>query len=339
MHSNPPAFESWLSVMKTSEPVHMMVVKPGWLTTVQDLGRYGYQQYGMPVSGAMDRYSYIVANRLIGNRDHDAALEITLKGPELLFEHDSVIAVTGADLVPSVDGIGIPLWTSVPVKAGSRITFGTRRLGTRTYLAIAGGIDVPIVLGSRSTHIASQTGGMKGRTIAQGDILISGIPSRYQRGTTGRSLPEKLRPIYSPVTTLRILPGPQRNTFSEQALAVLTTDPYRLTSLSDRMGYRLEGPKLGHGKAEQYISDGTAMGVLQIPPDEQLILLMADRQTTGGYPKVAVVISADLRLAGQLMPGDCVSFRTTTLQAAQAAWKTQWDALQQAFPPISATAP
>jgi len=325
--------------MKTFEPVHIMVVKPGWLTTVQDLGRYGYQQYGMPVSGAMDRYSYILANRLIGNHDHDAALEITLKGPELLFEHDSVIAVTGGDLAPSLDGIVMPLWTSVPVKAGSRITFGTRRIGARSYLAIAGGVDVPVVLGSRATHIASQTGGLKGRTLAQGDILIGKTPSLNQHRTMGRSLPEYLRPIYSSVTALRILPGPQGEAFSEQALAVLTTNSYRLTSQSDRMGYRLEGAKLRHGKAEQYISDGTAMGLLQIPPDEQPILLMADRQTTGGYPKLATVITADLHLAGQLLPGNTIQFTTTTPQEARAALKTQWDALQQALPPVSAAAP
>jgi len=339
MNSNLPVFGSWQSVMKTSEPVHIMVVKPGWLTTVQDLGRYGYQQYGMPVSGAMDRYSYILANRLIGNHDHDAVLEITLKGPELLFEHNSVIAVTGADLAPSLDGIVMPLWTSVPVKAGSRITFGTRRIGARSYLAIAGGVDVPVVLGSRATHIASQTGGMKGRTLAQGDILIGKTPSLNQHRTMGRSLLENLRPIYSAVTTLRVLPGPQGDAFLEQALAVLTTNSYRLTSQSDRMGYRLEGPKLRHGKAEQYISDGTAMGLLQIPPDEQPILLMADRQTTGGYPKLATVISADLHLAGQLLPGDTIQFTTTTLQEAQAALKTQWAALQQALPTFSAAAP
>jgi antagonist of KipI len=333
MNSNLPVFGSWQSVMKTSEPVHIMVVKPGWLTTVQDLGRYGYQQYGMPVSGAMDRYSYILANRLIGNPDHDAALEITLKGPELLFEHNSVIAVTGADLAPSLDGIVMPLWTSVPVKAGSRITFGTRRIGARSYLAIAGGVDVPVVLGSRATHIASQTGGLKGRALAQGDILIGKTPSLNQHRTMGRSLPEYLRPIYSTVTALRILPGPQGEAFSEQALAVLTTNSYRLTSQSDRMGYRLEGAKLRHGKAEQYISDGTAMGLLQIPPDEQPILLMADRQTTGGYPKLAIVISADLHLAGQLMPDDTVAFRTITLPDAQALLKARWKELDESLPP------
>jgi antagonist of KipI len=333
MNSKPRVFVLRLSVMKTPEPAHIMVVKPGWFATVQDLGRYGYQQYGVPVSGAMDRRSYTLANRLVGNQDHAAALELTLKGPELLFEHDSIVAVTGADLTPSVSGIGIPLWTSVLMKAGSRLTFATRRAGARCYLAIAGGIDVPVVLGSRSTHLASQTGGVKGRTLAQGDVLVSGTPVPHQRATIGRSVPEQLRPVYSTGATLRLVPGPQHSSFSEQALEVLTTNLYRLSSQSDRMGYRLEGPKLAHEGAAQWISEGTAMGALQVPPDEQPILLMADRQTTGGYPKIAVVISADLHLAGQMLPGDTIAFRLTTLPEAQAAMMAQWNEVDQALPP------
>jgi antagonist of KipI len=319
--------------MNQSEPAHIRVVKPGWFTTVQDLGRYGYQQYGVPVSGAMDRRSYTLANRLVDNRDHDAALEITIKGPELLFENESVIAVTGADLTPSVNGTVIPLWTTVLVEAGSRLTFGARRAGARCYLALAGGVDVPLVLRSRSTHIYSQTGGVKGRALAQGDVLVGGVPFPHTSATIGRSVPKRLRPIYSTVTQLRIVPGPQRSSFSEEALEVLTTSPYRVTSQSDRMGYRLEGPKLAQAGTGQWISDGTAMGALQVPPDEQPILLMADRQTTGGYPKIAVVISSDLHLAGQLMPGDTVAFKTTTLPEAQAAMKAQWKELDKALPP------
>jgi antagonist of KipI len=319
--------------MTTAESSRIMVVKPGWLTMVQDLGRYGFQQYGVPVSGAMDRYSHIVANRLIGNRDHDATLEITVKGPELFFEQGSVIAVTGADLTPSVNGIGIPLWTSMLVESGSRLTFGARRSGARCYLAIAGGIDVPVVMESRSTHLSSQTGGVNGRALAQGDVLMGGVSSPLQRTTIGCSMQEKLRPIYSTAVTLRILPGPQRSTFSEQALDVLTNSSFRLSSQSDRMGYRLEGPKLAHEGSRQWISDGTAMGALQIPPDGQPILLMADRQTTGGYPKIAVVISADLHMAGQLMPGETAGFTLITLPEAQALNKTQWNKLSQALPP------
>lgn len=333
MNWTAPAFVSRLYAMNSSESAHITVVRPGWLTTVQDLGRYGYQQYGVPVSGAMDRRSFIIANRLVGNRDQDAGLEITLKGPELLFATDSVIAVTGADLTPSVNGIGIPVWTSVRVERGSRLTFGPRRAGARSYVAIAGGIEVPVVLGSRSTHISSRTGGMAGRALAQGDVLIGGRPVPHTRATIGRGVPEKLRPVYSTLPTLRILPGPQHASFPEHALDLLTASPYRLSNQSDRMGYRLEGPKLAHRGLGQWISDGTAMGALQVPPDEQPILLMADRQTTGGYPKIAVVISADLHLAAQLLPGETVAFRTTTLPEAQALLKAQWNEIDEAIPP------
>lgn len=319
--------------MKRLDPAHILVVKPGWFTTVQDAGRYGYQQYGVSISGAMDKRSCILANRLVGNRDDAATLELTLQGPELLFENESVIALCGADLHPFVDGRAIPLWTSIVVLAGSRLTFGTRRTGARSYLAIAGGIDVPMVMGSRSTHVASQTGGLKGRVVAQGDILISRQPIPSPRDMTVRLVPEALRPSYLAVATLRILHGPQQLSLSDQALEVLTTNPYRLTSQSDRMGYRLEGTKLTYTERREWISDGTAMGALQVPSDEQPILLMADCQTTGGYPKIAVVISVDLHLAGQLLPGDTVNFRMTTLAAAQAALKADWHALDRALPP------
>lgn len=315
------------------ESAHIRVVKPGWFTTVQDAGRYGYQQFGVSSSGPMDRRSFILANRLVGNRDDKAALEFTLQGPELLFKQDSIVALTGADLTPFVDGRAIPLWTSILLKAGSTLIFGTRRAGARCYLAIAGGIDVPMVMGSRSTHIASQIGGMKGRGLAQEDVLIAGTPFSRQRDMVGREVPEQLRPLYSTVATLRILKGPQQSSFSEQALEVLTTHPFRLSSQSDRMGYRLEGPRLTYAGARERISDATAMGALQVPPDEQPILLMADRQTTGGYPKIAVVISVDLHLAGQLLPGDAIHFRLTTQAEALAAMKAEWSGLDRALPP------
>lgn len=333
MSSNRPAFVSPRCAMNRGEPAHITVVKPGWFTTVQDLGRYGYQEHGVTVSGAMDRRSFIIANRLVGNRDHDAGLELTLKGPELLFATDSLISITGADLTPAVNGIDIPLWTSVLVEAGSVLLFGPRRSGARGYLAIAGGIDVPIVLGSRSTHTPSRTGGMNGRALAQGDVLMGGAPVSDRRATVGRSAPETLRPVYSGAATLRILPGPQHGSFSDQTFHVLTTSPYRLAGRSDRMGYRLEGPKLAHTGSGQWISDGTAMGALQVPPDEQPILLMADRQTTGGYPKIAVVISADLHLAAQLLPGEMVAFRPATASEARVLMKTQWAEIDRLIPP------
>lgn len=315
------------------------VVKPGWFTTVQDGGRYGYQQYGMPVSGPMDRRSHVIANRLVGNRDQEAALEITLKGPELLFEAAAVVAVTGADLSPAINGVALPLWTSVLVKAGSRLAFGTKRSGARSYLAVAGGIDVPVVLGSRSTHVSSRTGGLKGRSLAAGDCLVGGTARPHQHATIERALPERLRPVYSTPATLRILPGPHLSSFAPQAGDRLTANPYRLSSRSDRMGFRLEGARLVQARAEARISDGTALGALQVPPDGQPILLMADRQTTGGYPIIAVVISADLHLAGQLLPGDTVSFTPTTLPEAQRVLKAQWEELDRAVPPCRDSVP
>lgn len=319
--------------MKQFENHHPKVTihKPGWLTTVQDLGRHGYQQYGVPVSGAMDRQACVVANRLVGNVDEAAVLEITLQGPELHFHDDAVVAVTGADLSPSLNGLGLPLWTSVPVKQGSRLTFGRRRAGARSYLAIAGGIAVPVMLGSRSTHVSSGTGGVQGRALRAGDALVGGRLS-VRTTTIGRALPEPLRPVYAPAPTLRILAGPQNRSFADGALDVLTSHPYRLTSHSDRMGYRLDGPTLDTA-TEQWISGGTATGALQIPKDGRPILLMADRQTTGGYPIIAVVISADLHLAAQLLPGDTIRFRLTSLPEAQAILRAQRKALDDILPP------
>lgn len=318
--------------MREPRPTSIIVGKPGWFTTVQDLGRYGHQHYGVPVSGAMDRAAHTLANRLVGNRDHDATLEITLKGPELLFEDEAIIALAGADLTPMIDRAEIALWTSLFVQAGSRLTFGARRAGGRCYLAVAGGIDVPIVLGSRATHVASRTGGLQGRALMPGDRLLSAVPP--SRGTAGRSVPASLRPPYSGEARLRIVPGPQCTVFGQEALQALASYSYRLSSQSNRMGYRLDGPPLAQPRTEPWISDGTAMGVLQLPPDGRPILLMADRQTTGGYPKPAAVIAADLPLAGQLVPGDAVTFAVTSLEEARTAFTLQWNAWDRALPPV-----
>lgn len=321
------------------EPAQIAVVKPGWFTTVQDLGRYGYQQYGVPVSGAMDRFASTVANRLVGNPDNAALLEITLKGPELLFEREAVICIAGADLSPSVNGIDVPLWKSFVVNSGNRLAFGARRAGSRGYIAIAGGVNVPLVLGSRSTHAYSQTGGFNGRPLAQGDILHGGHPFPHTSRSIGRHLPERLRPVYGNVATLRIIPGPQRSYFLESVVKVLTDSTYTVSSHSDRMGYRLAGPRLPHAKPAHFISDCTALGALQVPSDEQPILLMADRQTTGGYPKIGVVISADLHLAAQLAPGDTVEFRIGSLGEAYALMTQRRLELDEAIPSYRETCP
>ena len=318
-----PGLKCCQPLMSTTEPTSIRVIKPGWCTTVQDLGRHGWQQYGVSVSGAMDRLALVIANRLVNNQDRAAALEITLNGPELLFEQQAVVAITGADLSPAIDGNSVPLWTTLAIRAGSRLTFGTRRNGARAYLSVAGGFDVPLLWDSRSTHLSSGTGGLNGRVLMADDLLpvgVAGADGKEPR--IGATLPDDRRPVYVDQPTLRVIPGPQD--VSADALSILTAAPYRLTSQCDRMGYRLEGQPLQYVATQPQISDGTAMGALQIPPDGSPILLMADRPTTGGYPKVATVISADLPLAAQLLPDDRVTFLPVTVAEAEAASVKQW---------------
>ncbi len=319
--------------MSRRPTARIRVVKPGWFTTIQDLGRYGAQQFGVSVSGAMDRLACAIANRLVGNADHTAVVECTLKGPELLFEQATTIAITGADLTPSLDGRALPLWTVVRVAAGSRLAFGPRRAGARSYLAVAGGFEVPMELGSRATHVASRIGGLAGRALAAGDLLVGGPASSGHPAERARALPDRVRPRYSRAPLLRVVPGPQEASFAASALRALTSGAYTLSSRSNRMGYRLEGPRLAHKDSSRLLTCGTVPGALQVPPDEQPILLMADCHTTGGYPILAVVASADLHLAGQLAPGDAVAFRAISLAEAQAALTVRWSALDQVLPP------
>lgn len=319
--------------MKELQPAEILVLKSGWLTTVQDLGRYGHQHYGVPVSGAMDSFSMIVANRLVGNPDQTAVLELTLKGPELQFEQDTVVAITGADLSPTLDSRNVPMWRSMLIPRGGQLRFGVPRAGARAYLSIAGGIDVPLVLGSRATHCASETGGLHGRPLKQGDVLRGGKPAPLITQPIGTELFAPLRPRYEHSATLRIIPGPQQNVFEKHSLTILTQTPYTLSPQSNRMGYRLAGPKIVRKVTAQFISDGAATGSLQVPSDGQPILLMADRQTTGGYPKIAVVISADLPVAAQLAPGDRIQFVPCTVAHAQSLLRMQHAQLDADLPP------
>jgi len=315
--------------MTTVRSRSIQVIKPGWCTTVQDLGRHGYQHYGVSVSGAMDRLAVLIANRLVNNPDEAAALEITIVGPELLFEDAAVLAITGADLSPAIDGHSVPNWTTVAIHAGSRLTFGRRRTGARSYVAVAGAFEVPMLWGSRSTHVSSCTGGFNGRALLANDLLRVGL-DQCERPPIGMLAPGN-RPLYADAPALRVISGPQHA--KAASLAVLTATPYTLTSQSNRMGYRLEGQRLHEDPAHPRLSDGTAMGALQIPPDGSPILLMADRPTTGGYPKIATVISADLPQAAQLQPGDIVTFRMTTLGEAESALSNQWRQLNDVLPP------
>lgn len=291
------------------------VLRPGLLTTVQDLGRWGYQAIGVPVAGPMDWFSHRLANMAVGNAETAATLEITLIGPDLVFDVAATIAICGAEFEIAVDGRQITMDAAVQVPSGARVVFGRRRRGARAYLAVAGGVLTPPVLGSRATHLVSGMGGHEGRALVAGDRLPIAPPAREVPVTraSGLTLPAAGR------ARLRLLPGPQVEWFDQQALAVLTSVSFRISPRSNRMGYRLEGPPLARATEGEPISEPLAMGVIQVPSAGEPILLMADRQTAGGYPKIAVVISADLPIAAQLAPGDFVEFTIVSRQDAAAA--------------------
>jgi antagonist of KipI len=303
----------------------VVVVKPGMLTTIQDAGRWGFQSSGVPVAGPMDPVSHRLANALVRNAPTAAGLEITLLGPELEFDDERVVAVAGAHFEIFLDGRAMPSNAPFIVSAGARLRFGPRRIGARAYLAISGGIVAPPTLGSRATHLISAMGGLAGRALVAGDVLPLGEPSDVYGSV---SMPQAaIVPLPDRHARIRVLPGPQAEYFAPEALDALQSAPYAIASSSDRMGFRLEGPPLTHARGADIISDATPLGVLQVPASGQPILLMADRQTAGGYPKIATVITADMALAGQLGPGDTMSFVVTTMREAIAALIAQERAL------------
>jgi KipI family sensor histidine kinase inhibitor len=280
----------------------LTVITPGLFTTVQDEGRWGRQGSGISVSGALDLTSHRLANAVVGNDRTAATLEITLQGPELRFDRDAVIAVAGADLSPTLDGASLRQMSATRGRAGSVLRFGDRRSGARAYLALSGGIDVAPVLGSRSTHAMTAVGGVAGRQLRAGDVLELGESASSTRSPVIAVEP---RPR---AVRLRAVPGPQDDFFAPTAFEILQRAQFRVSPQSNRMGYRLTGEAIPRSTDREMISDATFLGGLQIPPSGEPILLMADRQTTGGYPQIATVITADLPVAAQLAPGDSVEF-------------------------------
>jgi antagonist of KipI len=297
------------------------VVKPGMLTTIQDAGRWGFQSRGVPVAGPMDPYSHRVANALAGNTTDAATLEVTLLGPELEFDDERIVAIAGARFDVSIDGSPASMLEPFRTRPGSRLTFGRRVDGARAYVAISGGIATPSVLGSRATHLISAMGGVDGRALRAGDALPLGRHDarvKPQGPHVVRGSGPAPGDASAPVR-VRVLPGPQVEYFAADALVRLQSAPYIVSSKSDRMGFRLEGAVLPHARGADITSDATPLGVLQVPASGLPILLMADRQTTGGYPKIATVITADLAVAGQLGPGDALRFEVCSPREAMAA--------------------
>jgi len=291
------------------------VIRAGLQTTVQDLGRWGYQSAGVPVAGPMDPFSHRLANLLVGNPIGAALLEITLIGPDLEFGEPATIAVCGAEFDLAAGGVAVPTGRSFHITAGTRLQFGRRRAGARAYLAIAGGVQTPPVLGSRATHLVSAMGGLQGRALVAGDLvpILSGASGRALRRAPGLTLPGGGR------ARLRLLPGAQAEWFEPSMLKTLASVSFRVSLRSNRMGYRLEGPPLARSRDEELISAPLAFGAVQVPAAGEPILLMADRQTAGGYPQIAAVIAADLPVAGQLAPGDFIEFAFCSRHEAAAA--------------------
>lgn len=293
----------------------LTIVKPGLLTTVQDLGRHGHQATGVPVAGPMDAFSHRLANQLVGNDPAAATLEVTLIGPELIVDVATTIAISGAHYEITCDDRPVAMDETIAVPAGARLKFGRIIQGARAYLAVAGGVQTPAVLGSRATHLVSRMGGHEGRALVAGDRIpiAAGTAPCPHRKAPGLTLPTKGRAL------LRVVPGPQDHWFAADAMKTVAGVSFRISPRSNRMGYRLQGPPLTRVHEGELISEPVGIGAIQVPAAGEPILLMADRQTAGGYPKIGHVISADLPLAGQLAPGDFIEFHLCTPQEAVTA--------------------
>lgn len=298
----------------------ILVQAAGLFTTVQDRGREGFGPLGVSASGAADAISLRIGNRLAGNAEGAAALEMTLVGGAFFFERDAVIAVTGADLGPSLDGIPLAMWSSAEVKAGQTLALGTSRSGARSYLCVEGGIAVEAFLGSASTHVLSGLGGFEGRALRKRDRLEIGAASSLPRKRTlSPQALERLRPR----NVLRVTEGPQSDWFGKSAWETLCGSTFRVSEQSNRMGIRLEGPRVPIDARREMITEGVSLGAIQVTPSGQPIILFVEQQTTGGYPKIANVISADFHSLGQLRPRDEVRFERIAMDEALALLREQ----------------
>ncbi|MCW5850998.1 MAG: 5-oxoprolinase/urea amidolyase family protein [Anaerolineae bacterium] len=311
------------------EPM-LYVVEPGFQTTVQDVGRPGLGDQGISPAGAMDPLALRLGNLVVGNPSDAAALEMTLIGPTLRFDAEAVIALAGAPFEATLNparlpghAVKLPWWQAVRVQAGDTVALGPATVGSRAYLCVAGGLDTPLLHGSRATHLLAGLGGIEGRALRVGDRVKLGQPSQSLDRLAGRRLKRSVWPVYSNGVTVRVVLGPQAGRFTEAALENFLGQPYTVQVDSNRMGVRLSGPLLTHTQGADLLSEGIALGAVQVPASGQPIILMVERQTTGGYTKIATVISADSGLIGQARPGSLVRFQAVTVDEALAARRAQ----------------
>jgi biotin-dependent carboxylase-like uncharacterized protein len=290
---------------------HLLIHEPGPLTTVQDLGRPGHLRVGIPASGPVDAEAFVLANRLVGNADGAAALECTLMGPRLEFADARTVAVAGADMPVTLNGAAAPSWEAFRVAAGDVVKLGSAKTGVRAYLAVAGGIETPATLGSRATYLRGRLGG---RALARGDRLPLGVAGAF----AVRRVPANRRPDYASGPEIQVVLGPQDDRFTAAGIAAFLEGPYEMTPQTDRMGARLRGPVVEHVRGHDIISDGVPLGGIQVVGDGQPIVLLVDRQSTGGYTKIATVCSYDIGRIAQIKPGQRLYFRRTEPEAAHA---------------------
>jgi len=308
------------------------VIRPGLLTTVQDLGRYGYQRFGVVAGGVIDEWAQRLANAAVGNDASDATLEITMQGPVLRFGEDALVAVCGADLAPRVEGEPFPQGRPVRVRQGAVLEFRSGDQGCRAYLAVRGGLRVPVVMGSRSTYIRAALGGFEGRALKKGDQIPIAPYEAGWYASLDRAIEEGGMPFAAPrwsfgptaipasARRVRVIAGPQWDLFSQETRELFLGTEFGVSVNSDRMGYRLTGAIIRLRRPAEMISEAVTFGTIQVPPDGNPIILMADRQTTGGYPKIAHVAAVDLPRLAQTRPLERFAFELVTLAEAQQAY-------------------
>lgn len=292
---------------------------PGPLTTVQDRGRYGYGRYGVPPSGALDSFSLRIGNLLVGNPEDEACLEITLMGLKARALTDLVIAITGADLQPHLNDHPMETWRSHVLRKGEIISFKRPKTGLRAYLALGGGISLPLVMGSKSTNLSSKFGGFGGRPLQKGDLLSSDSPHLHLKAD-GRVFDPEWIPSYPKDWVLKVVFGPQDDDFTEEGRNSFLHSSFKVTPQLDRTGIRLAGPAIQRkaGIEESIISEGVVSGTIQVPGDGQPIIILGET-VTGGYRKIATVITADLSFLGQIKPGEQIKFQEVSMDEASQA--------------------
>jgi len=309
-----------------SQPV-LEVVEPGIFTTIQDLGRKGYFASGIPPSGAMDRFALRMGNLLVKNPIDEAGIEMTAIGMKARVLKETIIALTGAEFSAKLNGDSLPLWQAVYLKEGDFLSIEKPRRGWRGYLCVAGGIDVPPVLGSKSTYTLGGLGGIRGRTLKKGDLIPAGIPRSSLDKLKKRKVKESVLPEAGSEKELRVVLGPQDDHVKGESIEVFLNTPYQVSIRSNRVGYRFEGPQLFFKERPEsrdagldpsnIVDDGNAIGAIQIPAGKEPICLGVDGVTMGGYVKIACLITADMNRMAQLKPKDLVKFKSVTVDEAR----------------------